>query len=378
MRGKNTAGTGSLSINHHHRKGGLMKHFLLIPIIVLALFAGCSSPKAPEVVTLKLESVIPADHITPNNTMFCIGRYKNDIYYAQAYADEFAIRFVNLKGEETNRFIIPNGQGPGEARHTLGVTVYNDKVYFNDFVLRRISTFSLDGQFLDSTSFGPDTGTIIGFSMKAGKMYYHSMNKTWLGIFSLEEGKTVASLPHPVESVPELNKPLQGGCIYADPYDDAIYIGHASKPYIIERYNEALDQTGTFHYNLEGRYGDAIVRQGPNIMGDLTVTSLFADEMMLYAPHLGARFDIKNNEPLLREYPVELFAFDKETMALKKIYRIPGLEKFKGGWSIVDVDLPRVILHLFGEGESMQPLTGEDMGEFARVIVVLTVDETDR
>jgi hypothetical protein len=99
---------------------------------------------------------------------------------------------------------------------------------------------------------------------------------------------------------------------------------------------------------------------------------------MLYAPHVGARFDVKNNEPFLQDYPVELFAFDKETMTLKKIYRIPGLEKFKGGWSIVDVDLPRVILHLFGEGESMQSLTGEDMGEFARVIAVFTVDGTAR
>ena len=353
-----------------------MKHFSLFLITGLILLAGCSSPKTPETVTLKLESVIPADQITPNNTMFCIGRYKSDIYYAQAYTDEFAIRFVDLEGKETNRFIIPNGQGPGEARHTLGVTVYNDKVYFNDFVLRRISIFSLDGTFLDSTSFGPDTGTIIGFSMKNDKMYYHSMNKTWLGVFSLEEGKTIASLPHPVESVPELNKPLQGGCIYADPYDDAIYIGHASRPYVIDRYNEALEKTGSFRYNLEGRYGDAIVRQGPNILGDLTVTSLFADETMLYAPHVGARLDVKNNEPFLQDYPVELFAFDKETMALKTVYRIPGLEKFKGGWSIVDVDLPRVILHLFGEGESMKALTGEDMGEFARVIAVFTVDGT--
>lgn len=355
-----------------------MKRLSLFLITGLILLAGCSSPKTPETVPLKLESVIPADHITPNNTMFCIGRYKSDIYYAQAYADEFAIRFVDLEGKETNRFIIPNGQGPGEARHTLGVTVYNDKVYFNDFVLRRISIFSLDGEFLDSTSFGPDTGTIIGFSMKNDKMYYHSMNKIWLGVFSLEEGKTIASLPHPVESVPELNKPLQGGCIYADPYDDAIYIGHASRPYVIERYDEALEKKGSFRYNLEGRYGDAIVRQGPNILGDLTVTSLFADETMLYAPHVGARFDVKNNEPFLQDYPVELFAFDKETMALKTVYRIPGLEKFKGGWSIVDVDLPRVILHLFGEGESMKALTGEDMGEFARVIAVFTVDTTAR
>ena len=353
-----------------------MKYPYLILTAALILFAGCSSSQAPETVTLNLESVIPADHITPNNTMFCIGLYQDDIYYAQAYADEFAIRFVNLKGEETNRFIIPNGQGPGEARHTLGVTVYNDKVYFNDFVLRRISIFSLDGEFLDSTSFGPDTGTIIGFSMKDDKMYYHSMNKTWLGIFSLEEGETIASLPHPVESVPELNKPLQGGCIYADPYEDAVYIGHASRPYVIDRYNEKLEKTGAFHYSLEGRYNDAIVRQGPNIMGDLTVTSLFADEEMLYAPHLGARFDIKNNEPYLQEYPVELFAFDKETMALKKIYRIPGLENFRGGWSIVDVDLPRVVLHLFGEGESMPALGGEELGEFARIIAVFTVEET--
>jgi len=353
-----------------------MKHITLILLITLILFGGCSSPKAPEISKLKLESIIPADHITPNNTMLCIGRYKDNIYYAQAYTDKFAIRFVDLNGEETNRFIIPNGQGPGEARHTLGVTVYNDKVYFSDFVLRRISTFTLDGEFLDSTSFGPDTGTIIGFSMKNNKMYYHSMNKIWLGIFSLEEGKTIASLPHPVESVPELNKPLQGGGIYTDPYDDAIYIGHASRPYIIERYNEALEKTGTFRYSLESKYGDAIVRQGPNIMGDFTVTSLFADENTLYAPHVGARLDIKNNEAFLQEYPVELFAFDKKTLALKKIYRIPGLENFRGGWSIVDVDLPHVILHFFGEGESLQPLTGEDMGEFARVIAIFTVEET--
>ena len=51
-----------------------MKHFSLFLITGLILLAGCSSPKTPETVTLKLESVIPADQITPNNTMFCIGR----------------------------------------------------------------------------------------------------------------------------------------------------------------------------------------------------------------------------------------------------------------------------------------------------------------
>src|SRR6056297_1645261 len=108
-----------------------MKKYLVF-IILFSFILGCSKSGVVEK-EVDIINAFQAKNMTRSNASLCSGVYKNQIYYVEDNGDSFGIKFVNFKGELINRFNIPKGSGPGEAKHTLGARVYKNKVFFNDF-----------------------------------------------------------------------------------------------------------------------------------------------------------------------------------------------------------------------------------------------------
>ncbi len=348
-----------------------MRRLVFLLITSALVFTGCSNLSKTDVEILPITASFEMTDHTGQNSVACFAFHDEQLYYVQRYVDNFAIRRVDLKGNETLRFIIPRGNGPGEARHSLGITVNDDGIWFSDYALRRISKFDLEGNYDDCVNFNDDTGMIIFFDIIGNHMYYAGIDTTYAGKINISTGDIDAAIPRKGKTLQEVGSNTSGGIVKCDQYNNEVYVANVGSPYRIERYDADLNPLGEYTYPLESEYDPVKIYPGPNIAGDFTVASMAVTPDYIYAPHISARFMIRNGEYESRDYTPEYFRFSKKTGRLDKIYRIQGLEEINGFSTVIHADDEKLIVYLSGEGEWIKTVLGEDAPEFTRTCAVL-------
>ncbi len=263
------------------------------------------------------------------NSYQTAGVYKDEIYYVRSSGDHYALCFLSPEGTLLRSFQVPRGNGPGEARHTMGVRVIGGKVYWVDLALSRLTVFSLDGEYIDQINFDEETGLMAAFDVAEGLLYFHSLNKTYIGVIDLATGKLLQSIPHPIQGVPEPGDKVPGGILRIDPYTGNILIGRVCRPFLIEIWSPELEKIGELSYPLEKEYNDLTYLPNINIQGDMLIGSLITTESAIYVPHITIRYEVKGNSGEAPAYPLEVIALDRQSHK-PRVYSLDSVSPAKG------------------------------------------------
>ncbi len=342
-----------------------------IGVLILLILILISCGKNIQKDNLRIEKVWDVTGMTPSNSSLCIDIYKNHIYYIEDLGEKFAVVKRNIDGEKISAFDVPKGKGPGEAMHTLGLKVNNDRIYFTDFVLRRTTMFSLDGEYLDSFEFGSNTGVIISFDFLKDSMFFHSINRAYIGRMEIDTGEVVATKKHHLKKMIEPGDKIRGGVLALDKNSKNIYIGNISKPYRIEKFNYDFEKVDEFKYKVGKDIEPTQVAPGPNIYGDQLVTSLCVSDNYVYAPEIGARMFITNNGGRYKKYNPNLLAFNKKNGEVEKIFTNKRLRDVEGSFNIVGVTDDYIVTFFITRGHIVKELLDKDPEKFVYMFVLL-------
>ena len=270
------------------------------------------------------------------NSYQTAGVYNNEIYYVQSTSDHYALSFLTPQGTFLRSFAVPRGNGPGEARHTMGVRVIDGKVYWVDLALSRLTIFSLDGTYLDQINFTEETGLMAAFDVADGLLYFHSLNRTYIGIIDLATGELLRSIPHPFQGVPEPGDKVPGGILRIDPYTGNILIGRVCRPFVIEVWSPELKKIDELSYPLEKEYNDLTYLPNINIQGDMLISSMVITESAIYVPHVSIRYEVKGNSVETPAYPLEIIAFNKQSHKFR-LFSLDSVSPAKGFFYLLGV-----------------------------------------
>ncbi|HHH84537.1 MAG TPA: hypothetical protein ENL15_01130 [Firmicutes bacterium] len=305
---------------------------LFLPVLSL-LISNCGPlprESAPIVSTFTFEKA------NRQNSYQTAGVYQDEIYYVQSTSDHYALCFITPDGTLLRSFRVPRGNGPGEARHTMGVRVIDGKVYWVDLALSRLTIFSLKGEYIDQINFNEETGLMAAFDVADGLLYFHSLNKTYIGVIELSTGELLRSIPHPIQGVPETGDKVPGGILRIDPYTGNILIGRVCRPFVIEIWSPRLEKIDELTYPLENEYKDLTYLPNINVHGDMLISSLVMTQSMIYVPHITVRFEIRGNTTETPPYPVEVIAFDRQTRKAH-IYSLESISPAKGFFYLLGI-----------------------------------------
>ena len=298
----------------------------------------------------KTVSTFTFERANRQNSYQTAGVYQDEIYYVQSTSDHYALCFIAPDGTFLRSFQVPRGNGPGEARHTMGVRVIDGKVYWVDLALSRLTIFSLDGDYIDQINFNEETGLMAAFDVAGGLLYFHSLNKTYIGVMDLATGELLQSIPHPIQGVPEPGDKVPGGILRIDPYTGNILIGRVCRPYVIEVWSPRLEKIDELTYPLEKEYNDLTYLPNINIQGDMLISSLITTESAIYVPHISIRYEVKGNTVETPAYPLEIIAFDKKTHK-PAVYSLDSSSPAKGFFYLLGILDGKLAVMLHGTSD---------------------------
>jgi len=335
-----------------------MKKLLFILTICMVIFFGCGNNI--EIVQLEIAKVWNAENLTPANSDLCIEVKEDGIYFVEVGENSFGVSKRNFDGKEILEFKIPAGKGPGEAMHSLGLGVNDKSIYFTDFVLKRITKFSFDGEYKDSFNLGNETGMIISFDFYEDFLFYHSINISYLGKMDIKTGKVLNSIEHDIKKMIGPGDKLKGGIMIVDKFDNNIYVGGISKPYKIEKFDLNFNKIDEFKYKVGKGIEPTKIAPGPNIYGDFLISSMVVDENYLYVPEISNRTDLEGNKRTYQKFDGRILVFDKKSGEVVKIYENEKLKNIKGSFTISGLTENYIVTFINGYGETGKRLTGKD------------------
>jgi len=187
----------------------------------------------------------------------------------------------------------------------------------------------------------------------------HSVNEVFIGEMDPENGRIIKKLDHVIRGLPEVDTKLVGGMLETDPFEDEIYVGYGCKPFRIERYDTDFNKIGEYTYNDDGDYRDLVYKEGLRINGETLVNSLAADAGYVYSPHVGDSEMWNGVKNVRDEYPVEIYAFSKETRKLKYIYKSRMMPAHQGTLGVIGTYQGKLVLIVSGFGKSVENFSGD-------------------
>ncbi|TYB30344.1 MAG: hypothetical protein FXF47_09400 [Candidatus Mcinerneyibacterium aminivorans] len=324
---------------------------VFMTILLLIFVFSCKSPKdlvkndktpIRGVKKVEIVNVWQAENFTNSNSMLCAGIYKNQIYFLQDLPDEFVINFRTFKGKNIKKIEISKGNGPGEARHSMGLRIYKDRIYFVDITLRRISIFNMDGKFLDSLEMGSDIGPIMGIDIMDNILYFSGYSNNYLGKYDLEGNKIIKELANPdvPDRAPKHGDDFKNGILKIDYKTGKIFYSYAGYPYKIEKYDSDLNKLLTIKKESEESFKKThwfIHDRHTSIVGDFAVLSMAFDDKYLYGPIHTMSMEVKGKNLITNEIDGEIAVFNKNNG--KFVYKLKNekLEGIDGGFYIFGV-----------------------------------------
>lgn len=344
---------------------------LLISILFIIFLGGCFQRTPADKVTLKPLHIWELEGLTGSNSPNCVTVFDNKVYYVQETPDSFLVRSMSLDGALLSEFPIPLGKGPGEALHSMGLAIDQSGIYFCDLHLKRISHFDFEGRYQDCIDFGPESGIILYFALTESFIYTTSMDSVFLGKIDKASGRQTAFIRREGPSETKVGGTFTGGPLKYDSFTREIYMGLAGKPYTILRFDKELNPLGRYTYSLEKEFKPIRVYPGPRPAGDFTVLSMAVTEEYLYAPHISARYQMKENRPAALTFSPEILRFSKENFRADRHFSIQGLKSMKGEFSVLYADESRLVALASGTGEWVSQLYPESPPDYTNTIMIL-------
>ncbi len=351
-----------------------MKLGLVYFSILLLIVTACGKNK---IVTHSLPVAYSweAVDMTSNNAALCAGVYNDSIYYVESHPEFFAVRFSSFDGKELSKIIIKRGKGPGQAQHTLGVRIANDIVYFADLVLQRISMFNLQGKFIDSIEFGPETGPIITFDVAGDMLYFNSLNKVYLGMMDLKTGTILKTIPYAKEDEDAMKNNFiepKLGVLKVNPQDSTILFGNVSSPYRLDVYNTKLEKQKTYTHELDNTINPAVFdTKRMNMSGDIIITSIVCDATFIFTPETSTRIQVKSDKAEWPAFNGNVLCFNTTTGKLDSIISNENFKNMKGFMTVTGVTHDYIVLHVIAVDDFAKRLSVNDQTVQTKRFVVL-------
>ncbi len=336
-----------------------MKKYLFILISISILFTSCSQRNTVEKYTLKPVHVWEQNQVIRANKSSCEGLHGDKVFYLQQKSTElqstdFILKINSIEGEELKSITIPQGKGPGEAYQILGVKFKNDKIYFGDLGLQRVTMLDMDGKYLDSFKYNSSKiGFVVYFEIGGNNFYFNSLSHVNLGQMNLNDGNVENKVDMDLKKLPENDTVYEGLKMVYDDKNNKLYAGHMSVPYRIDIYDENLNKIDEIeHDNLfkKAKKMRFYRRRGAGlrIAGKTIISSIALDDNYIYTPFTGSFTELKeeNFQMKLNKIKPEILVTDKKTKELKARIKIQGINKIKGSFNIIGVNDKYIVTSL--------------------------------
>ena len=294
---------------------------------------------------LTIEYAWTPENMMPFTPAHRSGLVDGKIFYIQDKPEEMTLQFTELDGTPVRAITLPKGKGPGEVVYTVGIRFDEEKFYFMDTVLRRVSVFDRQGGYVDDYPMDAETGRIWKFDIFGGHMYFNSFAKERnLYKFDLTGNVIVKQRGTDRKERPVSGDLFEGGGIEVCPADGKIYYAYESFPVRIEEYNTDLELLRTFTRNDKGHKPMAwsIIDGFVDRHGDVAITSFKVDEKYLYMVNNGADYD--NTTDRKEKVDLSVSVFDRKTGRYIKELTVEAMTNKPQYVSIVGVDNDHIIL----------------------------------
>ena len=331
----------------------MYRYFYLI--ILSAVLWACSGTQSGTIANssepsrgreaLKVEYAWTPENMMPFSSAHRSGLVDGKIFYIQDKPEEMTLQFTELDGTPARAITLPKGKGPGEVVYTVGVRFDQEKFYFMDTALGRVSVFDRNGSYVDDYPMDAETGRIWKFDIFGGHMYFNSFAKERnLYKFDLSGNAIVKQRGTGTKELPVNGDLFEGGGIEICPADGTIYYAYESFPVRIEEYNTDLELLRTFTRNDKGHKPMAwfITDRLADRHGDVAITSFKVDENYLYMVNNGADYD--NTAGRIGEVDLSVSVFDRKTGRYIKELTVEAMNNKTQYASIIGVDKDHIIL----------------------------------
>lgn len=343
----------------------MVKKTILL-FFIISLLLGCSKKIQKE--NVEIDSYFGIDNAYGNNATRCTGSYKNMIYVLDRVNRDYIVKFYDLEGNIDRKIKLNYGKGPGEVIFNWIVKVVDNKIFFHDIALKKITVYGLNGQFIDDIILKNYNEQITDFTVIDDYIYLHGVyDKNFIKIDY--QGNKVDVLKYNERLNPDQkNKRVKrdGTITYSDGY---IYKGFINKPFTIKKYDKSLNKVLTITHKFDESFEDCRWTERGRLIGDFFVHELTVDNNYIYVPFGKSIFYDKNG---MKESKTDnrLLIFDKDNGKLKKIVWNDKLKKSASGYNILGVNKKHIILAKYFHEESLSDLIDKPEKKWGWVILL--------
>lgn len=290
------------------------------------------------------------------------GLYKGMLYFPQRESDKYTIHFTTLDGVEKEKVYLKIGKGPGEVQMNFGITIVNDKIYFYDRTVKKLSIFTIKGEYLDEYLLNDDIGQPSSFVVSGNHIIFHSMYKNLLTKIDISTGNSVQKLEYPNPNYfPKHKDPFMAGTLAIDPTDNSLYLGYYNTPFRIEKYDQQFRIKHTYKSkNSKKSDKTTWVVDGSYIINEglRTISTLVIDNNYIYACSGGGNTFQKGKEHLWAPIKDNLIlsVFDKTSGKHLREITVKNIKTIRGSSGVIAVTNEKIILALYDNGDSIKSL----------------------
>jgi len=316
-----------------------IKIILILSVFIIFL-AGCSNKT--EIEKVEIERYFGLDKAYGNNATRCTGSYKNLIYVLDRKNRDYIVKFYDLKGNIDRKIKLNYGKGPGEVIFNWIVKVVDNKIYFHDIALKKITVYDLNGEFIDDIMLKNYNEHITDFTAIGDYIYLHGVyDKRFIKI-DYSGNKIDVSKYNNKLNPDQKNKRVKrdGAITFSVGY---IYKGLINKPFRINKYDKSMNKVLTITHQFDESFEDCMWTERGRLIGDFFIHELAVDKNYIYVP-FGKSIHYEKNG--LKESKIDnrLLIFDKKNGELKKIIWNKKLKNSASGYNILGVNKDNIII----------------------------------
>jgi len=304
------------------------------------VLTGCSDKS--DIVQVEIDKYFGLDKAYGNNATRSTGSYKNMIYVLDRKNRNYIVKFYDLNGNIDRKVKINYGKGPGEVIFNWIVKVFDDKIFFHDIALKKITIYGLNGEFIDDIILKNYNEHITDFTVIGDYIYLHGVyDKKFIKIDYF--GNTVDVLKYDEKLNPDQkNKRVKrdGAITSSDGY---IYKGLINKPFKINKYDKSMNKMLTINRKFDGNFEDCRWTERGRLIGDFFIHELVVDKNYIYVP-FGKSIHYDENGMKKSKIDNRILIFDKKNGELTKIIWNEKLKNSASGYNILGVNKDNIII----------------------------------
>ncbi len=320
---------------------------VLIILILILLLISCSS-SSTSVLEAEykeiLELDVPRMFSNPGELMKISD---NKLIYLSSEGNYFYFNIINLKTKEKSILKISKGKGPNEMYMPMSIALKDNRIYVYDMMLKKISIYDTEGQYLDDIYFKEHIGWPHSFDVYKKDFVFNGGLHNKIVLLD-REGKIYKKLAYEkIQRMPVPNEKFRGGIIKSD--GKKLFLGSFDKPYRIEVYDSDLKLERKITKKIKNNYENPVWNlqlQHPMPVGSYMISSLYMSGDYIYTNSIS-RFDVitedKKKKYKTFENDFYINVFDKKMGKIEYKIINSKIDETEG-FTIVKVDKNKIYL----------------------------------